>query len=77
MSYHLMRATDDGRLTTPLAGPFKTPAEAKEKGKDKLMGLRKAGRILLVQVVEEVHVKVTVDYSKYSEGTRRKLGVTE
>lgn len=75
MSYYLMRATEDGRLTTPIAGPFKSPEEARAKGKDKLMGLRKAGRVLLVQAVEEVHVRVTVDYSKYSEGTRRKLGV--
>jgi hypothetical protein len=74
MGFYLMRATEDGRLTTPIAGPFDTPDEAKQKGKDKLMGLRKPGRVVLVKVVEEVHVKVTVDYTKYSEGTRRKLG---
>lgn len=77
MSFHFARVQDDGRLTSPLPTSFPTAEAAKAAAPDLLMRLcKRGGRIVLVQVLEEVRVTAKVEYDRWPDSTRKKHGVT-
>jgi len=74
--YAIVRVQDDGRISsvTP-AATYPSLEAAKAAAPDLLAGRRGGGRIAIVQVLEEAVHTSSVRYEKWSEGTKRKLGL--
>ncbi len=67
-SFHFARMQTDGRLTSPFPQSYPTIAEAKKAAPDLLRTAqaRHGGKIVLVQVLEEVQVECKAVFKEFT-----------
>ena len=61
MRYHFARMQEDGRLSAPINPGYPNKEAAKADAK-KLLGLRGAARIVLLEVIESIEVTANVKF---------------